>query len=154
MKISEVKLDWILENTKLTFEKYKREEDLSKNQINIVIRCVFGSDKEIKWLNNLYDIKDAVRKSQKPWAYHYSNNFNWVIAFIHFYEIGSPDFSEQERSEMSNIYVKCLYLKILFDHVDGVIEDDDTIYVFKDDINLIKTKINKIYLELDRYSRL
>ena len=86
--------------------------------------------------------------------YHHSYITHWLIFFKCFtqsiisqkwirsnneHENKIQNFIEEARST----YMQIAYLQYIFNYIDGIIEDDDTIYLIVDDISFIETTINK-----------
>ena len=100
--------------------------------------------KEVLIIKNNYEIETILRESQTPWVYHYSLNLNWVVFFNRLYSCAwSQDLTD---IDMEEIYLKTWRLEIIFNHVDGIIESGDKIYLVRDDVKLIQKDIRRFTL--------
>ena len=52
----------------------------------------------------------------------------------------------KEGDDLEEIFLKTRGLEVIFNHVDGIIESGDKIYLVKDDVKLIQKGIRKFYL--------
>ena len=52
----------------------------------------------------------------------------------------------KEGNDLEEIFVKTRILEIIFNHVDGIIESGDKIYLVRDDIKLIQKDIRRFTL--------
>ena len=143
MEIPKDVLDFVIESTNNNMENYVRKQYHSDEVILWCANFLYDENKNIKWVNNIYEIKKIINVSEKPWAYHYSLNINWVLFFISLFEHIQPYLNEEDFEDMLSIYIKVTLLKNIFDHIDGIIEDGDTIYLVKTDVNFIKTKLDR-----------
>lgn len=149
MELPKEFLDKIIPSVHELFEKYdrdnanKRNLNLTKEGLIKLAHEFYDKEKEIRWVEDIHEVRKIVSKSEKPWVYHYSLNLNWVVFFTLFVErIGWDEFREW-KTEVKPIYTKTLHLKWLLENIDGIIEDGNVVYLVKDDYNLIKTKLNK-----------
>lgn len=125
----------------------KGVEDLEK-----IIRLLYGSDKKIEWLKNKIDVKNRLKSTDKPWVHHYSMNMSWILFYKSLYEIVYYENLTQPSKELENFiqeghetYHKVYKLYIILNTVDGVMESEDTIYLVKTDISFIRPNIKKIF---------
>ena len=58
------------------------------------------------------------------------------------------DYQEKKETDidMEEIYLKTWRLEIIFNHVDGIIESGDKIYLVRDDVKLIQKDIRRFTL--------
>jgi hypothetical protein len=143
-------LDKIIEYTNYIFENHTRSKHLTKQELEIIVRHLYNMDDKtitkIKWVSDVYEIRDLLKNIDKPWVYHYSLNLNWVLFFKTYYEFVSfksfKYIKETTRTnfdvENRDVYKKVCCLYDILNNIDGVIEDGDTIYLIKDDVTLIR----------------
>lgn len=146
MEIPKEVLDDIIEFTNRNFENYEREQYLSDEELLEATNELYDNEKKVIILQNQYEIKEKVLKSEKPWVYHNSLNMNWVLFFTYSYRKLYPYFDKEELVETKPIIKKVRLLRKVFNHVDGVVEDGDFVYLIKDDVNLIQTGLKKFTL--------
>jgi len=143
MKLSDNLLTKIIESTEKFFSEYERkphlnDDDLIKETSDLYL------GKEIIIIKNNYEIDNILQNSQKPWVYHYSLNLNWVVFFNRLYSSAwSQDLTDLD---MEDIYLKTWRLELIFNHVDGIIESNDKIYLVRDDVKLIQKDIRRFTL--------
>lgn len=149
MELPKEFLDKIIPSVHSLFERYdrdnfnKRNLNLTKERLIELAHEFYDKEKEIKWVEDVNEVKRIISKSEKPWVYHYTLNLNWVVFFTMFVEhVGWDEFREW-KTEVKPIYNKTLSLKWLLENIDGIIEDGGVVYLIKDDHNFIKTKLNK-----------
>jgi len=149
MELPKELLDRIIPSVQDLFERYRRDNEnkqnfnMDKNDIIELAHEFYDKKKEIRWVDDIIEVKNIVSKSEKPWVYHYSFNLNWVVFFTTFFEHISWDDFREWKKEVKPTYWKALHLKWLLENIDGIVEDNDIVYLIKDDYNLIKTKLNK-----------
>lgn len=146
MEIPKEVLDDIIEFTNRNFETYEREQYLSDEELLEVTNELYDNEKKVIILQNQYEIKEKVLKSEKPWVYHNSLNMNWVLFFTFSYRKLYPYLELEERKDIKSTITKVRLLRKVFNHVDGVVEDGDFVYLIKDDVNLIQKGIKKFTL--------
>lgn len=146
MKIDKELLDKVIELSEKKFSEYKREKYgfwiSSKEDLLEYVKELYP-EKDIIFLNNIYDIKDKVKKSEKPWAYHYSLHLSWCIFFRILYRKLYFKIPPSEREDFFDVYRKVKILERIFNHVDGIIEDGDKVYLIETDVNFIKPGLDK-----------
>lgn len=143
MEIDKNKLDDVIKKTEKVFSEYKRKKLLSKESVLFFTKKIYGQEKDIIFLNNIFDIKDKIKNSEKPWAYHYSLHLNWVIFFrILTVEIWDQ-LSNFERDDFMDIFEKTRALEEIFNNVDGIIEDGDKVYLIETDVSFIKPSLDR-----------
>lgn len=146
MKLPKEFLDSTIKETEASFNEYKRKPYLSLEDLINETSILYNNEKEVVFLDNIYDIKNTIKNSENPWVYHYTLNLNWVVFFNKLYQkMWLSDFSK-EVDDFDNIYSKTCVLEIIFNHVDGIIEDSGKVYLIKDDVNLIQKGIKKFTL--------
>lgn len=152
MEIPKEILDKIIPPIHQLFEKYERnnynKKNLNFNKERLVKLTYefYDKEKEIRWVEDINEVKKIVSKSEKPWVYHYTLNLNWTVFFTMLYEhIGWDEFREW-KEEVQPIYWKALHLKWLLENVDGIIEDGNVVYLIKDDVSFINTKLDRFTL--------
>lgn len=140
-------LDKAIENTHKIFEGYERNHrktlKLDKKQLTECVRRLYDEEKEVKFVDNIHEIKTILEYSEKPWVYHYSLNLNWVVFFTIFYEHIYSHIPDEEKADARPIYYKTLNLKWILENVDGIIEDKNIVYLVKDDATFIKGGLQK-----------
>ena len=145
-------LDEIIKQTS-QLETYTRQPYLDDKGAESLVRNLYKDEsKRIYWLEDPIEIKQKIKHSTKPWVYHYSLNLNWVLFFKKYYEFVSqnPQLFDEDQvnkiflEESEETYQHVCVLKEIFDHVDGIMEDDNKIYIVKSDIGLIKSDFKKI----------
>jgi hypothetical protein len=138
-------LDDIIEETERKFKDYKRTSSLTEKELIKEVYNLYQKQKDVILLNNMFDVKSVLKNSNNPWTYHFSLNLNWVIFFNHLYEkmslLGYVDIDDKE--DLESIYNKTNKLEIVLNHVDGIIENDDKIYLIKEDFSFINSDIQK-----------
>ena len=145
-------LDEIIKFTS-NIENYVRKPYLDKSGVRSLVEQLYNEEpKEFYWLEDPIEIKQKVKNSSKPWVYHYSLNLSWVLFFKAYYEYVSQNPQLFNQTDVNGLFLEesketyqqvCL-LKEIFDHVDGILEDNDKIYIIKSDIGLIKSDFKKI----------
>jgi hypothetical protein len=138
-----------LEKIKHTMRSYKRNDayavDMSKDEVIRLTNTFYDNKKTVTWLDTNHEIKEKIQGSEKPWVYHYSLNINWVLFFTEYYLTFCIRYqSNEERNDFSPIYEKAEFLRMIFCHIDGIIEDGDNVYLIKDDAEFIKTKLEPL----------
>lgn len=145
-------LDEIIKQTS-QLETYVRQPYLDKEGIEFLVKELYKDNpKRVYWLEDPIEIKQKIKQSSKPWVYHYSLNLNWVLFFKKYYEyvLKNPQLFNEDQAnitfleESKETYEHVCLLKKIFDHVDGIMEDDNKIYIVKSDIGLIKSDFKKI----------
>jgi hypothetical protein len=129
------------------FKNYVRKQHLTKEDVIKEVSDLYNNKKKIIWLEDSNQLKGFTKNSEKPWVYHRSLNLNWVLFYNFLYEEYlfrlRNIFSEEDFTDISDIYLKTWRLNLLFDHADGLIEDGDKVFIVKDDINFIKNDLPK-----------
>lgn len=143
MKIDKELLDKIMELSEKKFSEYKREKYLSKEEVLDYTKDFYDYEKDVIFLNNIYEIKDKVKNSKKPWAYHYSLHLNWVVFFKVFTRKIYLKIPRSERGDIRDTYIKVKLLEKIFNHVDGIIEDGDKVYLIETDVSFIKPNLDR-----------
>lgn len=143
MEIPKKILDEVIETSNKEIQDYNRVQRLSNEQVAGVVHELYDSEKMVKWVDNVHEVKHIISKSEKPWAYHYSLNLNWVLFYDVLCRSIWPYLSIEERKDVLPSYTKVKMLKEIFNHVDGLIEDGDTVFIIKSDLNFIKSKLDK-----------
>jgi hypothetical protein len=143
MKIPKETLDEIIESTNRNFQNYKREQYLSDDEIIEMTHIMYDKQKIIKWLDNIQEVKEKVSTSDKPWVYHHSLNMNWVLFFTSSFRKIHRHLDIGERDELKPIITKIRSLRKIFDHVDGIVENGDFVYLIKADVNFIKMDLRR-----------
>jgi hypothetical protein len=149
MKLPKELLDKIVPSVHALFEKYDRDNfnkknlNFSKERLIKLAHEFYDKEKEIRWVEDINEVKKITNKSEKPWVYHYSLNLNWVVFFTMFFEHISWDDFREWKTEVKPTYWKTLHLKWILENVDGIIEDGNVVYLVKDDHNFIKTKLDR-----------
>lgn len=148
MKLSDEWLNSLITRTEQVFKNYVRKPHLTKEDVINETKVLFDCQKEIIWVNNPHQIKNVLKDCKNPWVYHYTLNLNWVLFFTTLYEeyLFGLDLNEEDTLEIGNIYLKAWRLKLIFDHADGIIEDENKVYIVKDDYNLIQKGLDKFTL--------
>lgn len=142
MKLPKELLLEIIKESENFFCEYKRISHLSEEDVIKETSDLYPG-KEVVLIKNVYEIKNILKHSEKPWVYHYSSNLNWVLFFNKLYQkMWVYDYIDEDN-DLEEIYLKTCRLEIIFNHVDGIIEKDDIIYLVKDDIDIIKNNIVK-----------
>lgn len=149
MKIPPEVLSEGIEQIKQVMRSYKRDDayaiDMSKNEVINLTNILYDRKKNIIWLDSNREIKEKIGGSEKPWVYHYSLNINWVLFFTEYYlKFCTRYQSDEEHKDFFPIYEKAEYLRMIFCHIDGIIEDGDNVYLIKDDTDFIKTKLEPL----------
>jgi len=143
MKLTDNFLTEIINSTEKIFSDYERKSHLSDDDL-IKETSDLYEGKEVLIIKNNYEIETILRESQTPWVYHYSLNLNWVVFFNRLYSCAwSQDLTD---IDMGEIYLKTWRLEIIFNHVDGIIESGDKIYLVRDDVKLIQKDIRRFTL--------
>lgn len=143
MKLTDNFLIEIINSTEKIFSDYERKSHLSDDDL-IKETSDLYEGKEVLIIKNNYEIETILRESQTPWVYHYSLNLNWVVFFNRLYSCAwSQDLTD---IDMEEIYLKTWRLEIIFNHVDGIIESGDKIYLVRDDVKLIQKDIRRFTL--------
>ena len=143
MKLPDILLTELIESTEKIFSTYERkphlnDEDLIKETSDLY------NNKEVLIVKNNYEIENILQESQTPWVYHYSLNLNWVVFFNNlYYQMWLQDLVVDDMEE---IYLKTWRLELIFNHVDGIIESGDKVYLIKDDVKLIQKDIRRFTL--------
>lgn len=143
MKLTDNFLTEIINSTEKIFSDYERKSHLSDDDL-IKETSDLYEGKEVLIIKNNYEVETILRESQTPWVYHYSLNLNWVVFFNRLYSCAwSQDLTD---IDMEEIYLKTWRLEIIFNHVDGIIESGDKIYLVRDDVKLIQKDIRRFTL--------
>lgn len=144
MKLDKEVLDRVIELSDKYFSEYKREKSLNKEELLEYVKDFYGKNKKFILLNDLYEIKDKIKNSEKPWTYHYSLHLNWIVFFeILSRKILSSSSTEEQHSEIIEIRKKVRMLEKIFNHVDGIIEDGDKVYLIETDVSFIKPNLKR-----------
>lgn len=144
MELPEHILDNFIQESESNFLNYVRKNWLDEETVVAETYDLYG-DKEIIILDAKSNIDDIIKKSSKPWVYHYSLNLNWVLFFKALYEkMWISDLIYD--SDLEDSYLKVCRLEIIFNHFDGIIEDSNKVYLVKDDVRLIQKDIRKFTL--------
>jgi hypothetical protein len=152
MEIPKEILDGIIPSVHRLFEKYERNNpnkinmNFNKERLLELAYEFYNKGKEIRWVEDINEVKKIASKSEKPWVYHYTLNLNWVVFFTMLYEHIYWDVNKEWKDEVKPIYTKALHLKWLLENVDGIIEDGNVVYLIKDDVSFINTKLEKFTL--------
>jgi hypothetical protein len=144
MKLPKEFLDDIVKETEDSFNGYERKPYLSLEDLINETSKLYNNEKEVVFLDNIYDIKNTIKNSENPWVYHYTLNLNWVVFFNKLYQ--KMWINSLEDNDFDDVYLKTCVLEIIFNHVDGIIEDEDKVFLIKDDVNLIQKGIKKFTL--------
>lgn len=138
-------LDEIIKETEKKFTDYKRTPYLTEIDLIKEVSDLYENKKQVILLNSLYDIRNTLSLSNKPWVYHVSLNLNWVVFFNHLYKKMSLSgyVDKDNKDDLESIYIKTNSLELVLNHIDGIIEDDNKIYLVKDDFNFINPEIKK-----------
>ena len=145
MKLPKEFLDDIVKETEDSFNGYERKPYLSLEDLINETSKLYNNEKEVVFLDNIYDIKNTIKNSENPWVYHYTLNLNWVVFFNKLYQKMWLNNLDKESDDF-DVYSKTCVLEIIFNHVDGIIEDEDKVFLIKDDVNLIQKSIKKFIL--------
>jgi hypothetical protein len=144
MELPEHILDNFIQESESNFLNYNRKPWLNEETVVAEAYDLY-SDKEIIILDAKSNIDDIIKNSSKPWVYHYSLNLNWVLLFKGLYEkMWISDLIYE--SDLGDFYLKVCRLEIIFNHFDGIIEDNNKVYLVKDDVRLIQKDIRKFTL--------
>jgi len=143
MKLTDTFLTELIKSTEKIFCEYERKSHLSDDDLIKETSDLYGG-KEVTIIKNVYEIEKILKEITKPWVYHYSLNLNWVVFFNRFY--GWVWVQDLTDSDMEEIFLKTWRLELIFNHVDGIIEGDDKIYLVKDDVKLIQKDLRKFTL--------
>ena len=143
MKLDKEVLDRVTELSDRYFSEYKREKFLTKEELLEYVEDFYGKNKEFILLNNLYEIKDKIKNSEKPWTYHYSLHLNWIVFFKILSRKILLSLPKEQRSEIREIRKKVKILEKIFNHVDGIIEDGDKVYLIETDVSFIKPNLDR-----------
>lgn len=144
MELPEHILDNFIQESESNFLNYIRKPWLNEETVMGEVSDLY-KDKEVIILDAKSNIDDIIKNSIKPWVYHYSLNLNWVLLFKGLYEkMWISDLIYE--SDLEDFYLKVCRLEIIFNHFDGIIEDNDKIYLVKDDVRLIQKDIRKFTL--------
>lgn len=143
MELDKEILDRVIELSDKKFSEYKREKHLSKEDLLDYVEEFYDYNKEVVLLNNIYEVKDKIKDSNKPWAYHYSLHLNWVVFFSVLSRKLLLSLPKSQRSEVREIRKKVRILEKIFNHVDGIIEDGDKVYLIETDVSFIKPNLDK-----------
>ena len=143
MEIPKVVLVYLIKSTNKKFQEYKREQYLSIDDLIDITNELYDNQKKVRWLENIHEVREKISTSDKPWAYHYSLNMNWVLFFTLSYRKLRPYLNSEERKDIKPTITKVRLLRKIFDHVDGIVEDGDFVYLIKTDVNFIKLKLQK-----------
>jgi hypothetical protein len=119
---------------------YKSENDLIKKTSELY------DGKKVLIVKNVYEIESILKESETPWVYHYSLNLNWVVFFNRLYQKMWIYNYIKEGNDLEEIFVKTRILEIIFNHVDGIIESGDKIYLVRDDVKLIQKDLRRFTL--------
>jgi len=133
-----------INDSELFLQSYNRKSWLDEETL-IHEASVLYKDKKIILLDSKSNVNSIISNSSKPWVYHYSLNLNWILFFKGLYEsMWTCDLVDNH--DLQDIYLKVNKLEVIFNHVDGIMEDGDKVYLIKDDINLIQKDIRKLTL--------
>lgn len=145
MKLPDILLTELIESTERTFCSYERKSHLSDEDLIKETSDLYDG-KEVMIIKSTYDIEDILKESQKPWVYHYSLNLNWVVFFNNLYQKMWVYDYVKEGNDLEEIFVKTRALEVIFNHVDGIIESGDKVYLIKDDVKLIQKDLRRFTL--------
>ena len=145
MKLTDKILTELIGDVEDVFSSYERESYLDDNDL-IEETSELYDGKKVLIVKNVYEIESILKESETPWVYHYSLNLNWVVFFNRLYQKMWVYNYIKEGNDLEEIFVKTRRLEVIFNHVDGIIESGDKIYLVKDDVKLIQKGIRKFYL--------
>lgn len=143
MKLTDNFLIELIEYVENIFTNYERKPHLNDEDLIKETLDLYGG-KEVSIIRNVYEIEKILKEITKPWVYHYSLNLNWVVFFNKLYE--KMWLQNLVIDDMEEVYLKTWRLELIFNHVDGIIEGDDKIYLVKDDVNLIQKDLRRFIL--------
>jgi len=154
MKLPNEIVDAAIHYTNNFIKQYKRETYLSNDKVVERAKNFYDNEKNIIWINSSNEVKDKLKNIDKPWVYHYSLHLNWVTFFTTYWgfihnQITTEDFilkygyTEDKLLEVLDVFQKNMNLEDILNHVDGIIEDGENIYLIKADLDFIKTKLER-----------
>lgn len=143
MEIPKEILDKVIELSNKEIQNYNRVQTLSNEEVMEDVIELYDFKKTVKWVDNVHEVKHIISRSDKPWAYHYSLNLNWVLFYRTLCRRIWPYLTIEERRDILPSYSKVKLLRKIFDHVDGLVEDGEMVYIIKSDFNFIKSKLDR-----------
>jgi len=144
MKLTDKFLTKLIEHTESVFIDYERKPHLNDEDLIKEASGLYENKNIILVTKNSYQIDNILKESQTPWVYHYSLNLNWVVFFNNFYE--KMWLQDLVVDDMEEIYLKTWRLELIFNHIDGIIESGDKVYLIKDDVKLIQKDLRRFTL--------
>ena len=145
MKLTDKILTELIGDVEDVFSSYERESYLDDNDL-IEETSELYDGKKVLIVKNVYEIESILKESKKPWIYHYSLNLNWVVFFNRLYQKMWVYNYIKEGNDLEEIFVKTRRLEVIFNHVDGIIESGNKIYLIKDDVKLIQKDLRRFTL--------
>ena len=145
MKLTDKILTELIGDVEDVFSSYERESYLDDNDL-IEETSELYEGKKVFIVKNVYEVESILKESKKPWVYHYSLNLNWVVFFNRLYQKMWVYDNFKEGNDLEEIFVKTRRLEVIFNHVDGIIEGGDKIYLIKDDVKLIQKDLRRFTL--------
>ena len=145
MELPNILLTELIESTEKLFLTYERKSHLNDEDLIKETSDLYNG-KEVLIVKNNYEIESILQESETPWVYHYSLNLNWVVFFNRLYQKMWVYNYVKEGDDLEEIFLKTRGLEVIFNHVDGIIENGDKIYLVRDDVKLIQKGIRKFYL--------
>jgi len=145
MKLTDKILTELIGDVEDVFSSYERESYLDDNDL-IEETSELYDGKKVLIVKNVYEIESILKESETPWVYHYSLNLNWVVFFNRLYQKMWVYNYIKEGNDLEEIFVKTRRLEVIFNHVDGIIESGNKIYLIKDDVKLIQKDLRRFTL--------
>jgi len=144
MKLTDKFLTKLIEHTENVFTNYERKPHLNDEDLIKETSDLYENKNIILVTKNSYQIDNILKETQTPWVYHYSLNLNWVVFFNNLYE--KMWLQDLVNDDVREIYLKTWRLELIFNHVDGIIESGDKIYLVRDDVKLIQKDLRRFTL--------
>jgi len=145
MKLTDKILTELIGDVEDVFGSYERESYLDDNDL-IEETSELYEGKKVLIVKNVYEIENILQESETPWVYHYSLNLNWVVFFNRLYQKMWVYNYIKEDNDLEEIFLKTRGLEVIFNHVDGIIESGDKIYLIRDDVKLIQKDLRRFTL--------
>lgn len=145
MKLTDKILTELIGDVEDVFGSYERESYLDDNDL-IEETSELYEGKKVLIVKNVYEIENILQESETPWVYHYSLNLNWVVFFNRLYQKMWVYNYIKEGNDLEEIFLKTRGLEVIFNHVDGIIESGDKIYLIRDDVKLIQKDLRRFTL--------